>query len=68
MAKETGEFDIACAQHCGVHHYKMKGQITVLPPDEYDAWFIEASENAKVGHDADDASGHWGWDWEANRR
>jgi len=25
QAKETGEFDIGCAQHCGTNHYKMKG-------------------------------------------
>ena len=24
QAQETGDFDIGCAQHCGVNHYKMK--------------------------------------------
>ncbi len=65
---ETGDFDVACAQHCGIHHYKMKGQISVLDPADYDAWYIEASENAKVSYDPNDAPAHWAWDWEANRR
>ena len=30
QAKETGEYEIGCAQHCGANHYKMKGMLTVL--------------------------------------
>ena len=55
MAKETGHFEVACAQHCGIHHYKMKGDIRVLTPEDYDAWYLEAAENAKVKFDPDDA-------------
>lgn len=68
MAKETGVFDVACAQHCGVHHYKMKGQISVLSVEDFDAWYHQASENAVASFDPNDAAGHWGWDWEKNRR
>ena len=28
-AKKTGVFDIACAQHCGLGHYRMRGTMTV---------------------------------------
>ena len=35
QAKETGEFEIVCAQHCGTNHYKMRGTLTVLPRAEY---------------------------------
>ena len=42
QAKQTGEFEIACAQHCGVAHYKMKGLLTVLSPEAYAAWAAEA--------------------------
>src|SRR5216684_5344019 len=38
QAKELGEYDIGCAQHCGTHHYKMKAQLTVLPVDQYNQW------------------------------
>lgn len=65
QAKETGSFEIACAQHCGVHHYLMKGVLHVLPRDEYEAWLAEAGENAKRAHDPDDADAQWGWPWEA---
>ncbi len=64
IAKDTGEFDIACAQHCGVHHYKMKGQLTIYEPEEYQAWLGEAQANALVAYDAADTMAHWGWPWD----
>jgi cytochrome c oxidase subunit 2 len=35
---ETGRWDIACAQLCGLAHFRMKGIYTILTPDAYDAW------------------------------
>jgi len=63
-AKETGVFDIACAQHCGVAHYKMRGQLTVLPPDGYTAWLEQSSQVARRGYDPQDKPGNWAWNWE----
>jgi cytochrome c oxidase subunit 2 len=63
-AKELGQFDIACAQHCGVSHYKMRGQLTVLPPDGFAAWLEQSSQLARRGYDPDDNGGHWAWSWE----
>jgi len=34
----SGEYEIACAQLCGVGHYKMKGYVTVEPADDVEAW------------------------------
>jgi cytochrome c oxidase subunit 2 len=68
QAKETGEFDIACAQHCGVHHYKMRGQLTVLSDKDYQAWTAQAAALARSAYDQGDAAGHWGWDWERGHR
>ena len=68
QAKETGEFDIACAQHCGVNHYKMKGKLTVLPRADFDRWAAEASANSARGYDPDDADAHWGWNWAEHSR
>lgn len=42
-AKKTGKYDIVCAELCGWGHYKMKGQITIQPREEYDAWLAEQS-------------------------
>jgi cytochrome c oxidase subunit 2 len=63
QAKETGEFDIGCAQHCGVNHYKMKGRLTVLTPEQYAEWAADASQRSARGYDAKDTAAHWGWDW-----
>lgn len=63
-AKEAGEFEIACAQHCGVHHYKMRGLLTIYEPQRYRAWLGEAQANARVAYDAADLLGHWGWRWD----
>ena len=68
QAKETGEFDIACAQHCGVNHYKMKGKLTVLPRADFERWASQASANSARGYDPDDAEAHWGWDWAEHSR
>lgn len=64
QAKETGEFDIACAQHCGVHHYKMRGQLTVLSDATYRTWLAQAAVLSRNAFDAGDKAAHWGWDWE----
>jgi cytochrome c oxidase subunit II len=63
QAKETGEFDIACAQHCGANHYQMKGMLTVLPKEEYKAWAALRSEDSKRIFDEADIEAHWGWAW-----
>jgi cytochrome c oxidase subunit II len=61
--KEIGEYDIGCAQHCGVNHYKMKGLLTVLSRKDYEMWTNEASQNSARLWDPDDSIAHWGWDW-----
>ncbi|HZH03851.1 MAG TPA: cytochrome C oxidase subunit II [Myxococcaceae bacterium] len=63
QAKETGRFEVACSQHCGAYHYKMRAQLTVLSRGEYRAWARVASDSARRGYDPDDASAHWGWAW-----
>jgi len=35
-AKETGNYDIVCAELCGWGHYKMKGRVTFLPREKYE--------------------------------
>lgn len=34
-------FEIACAQLCGLGHYRMRGFLNVLEPEAFDAWFEE---------------------------
>jgi cytochrome c oxidase subunit 2 len=62
-AKDTGEFQIVCAQHCGTNHYKMKGVITVLSKEDYARWADQASKVAVRAYDENDEAAHWGWEW-----
>ncbi len=62
-AREEGEYEIACAQHCGPNHYKMRGVLTVLSKERYEAWLETAAALARVGYDPEDAEAHWGWEW-----
>lgn len=34
----TGEFEISCAQLCGLSHYRMRGYVTVETQSEVDSW------------------------------
>lgn len=40
-ATGAGDFEIACAQLCGLGHYRMKGYFVVETKDKFDTWFAE---------------------------
>ena len=49
---EARNFEIACAQLCGITHYRMRGYVTVFEEVEYDAWLAERiAENEEVFDD-----------------
>ena len=35
---KTGNFEIACAQLCGLGHYRMKGYLIIQTQEEFDEW------------------------------
>jgi len=35
---EVGEYEIACAELCGLGHYKMHGMVHVVSQDDFDKW------------------------------
>jgi len=35
--KASGDFELACAELCGLGHYKMRGEVHVVPPAELEA-------------------------------
>ena len=43
-ALKTGEYEIACAELCGLQHYKMKGFLMVMSDQEFEAWLKERAE------------------------
>tara|TARA_B100000749_G_scaffold95734_1_gene73142 strand:+ start:50 stop:892 length:843 start_codon:yes stop_codon:yes gene_type:complete len=57
-AREGKGFEIACAQLCGLGHYRMKGFLTVHENEGYAAWLDEEAEYLEEEDDDDD----WGDD------
>lgn len=37
-ATKIGEFEIACAELCGMQHYKMRGRLLVMTQADFDQW------------------------------
>jgi cytochrome c oxidase subunit 2 len=66
QATETGEFEIGCAQHCGVNHYLMKGILTVMDKADYKQWAAEMSRDGAARFDETNPQLQWGWPWEKN--
>jgi len=56
-ALRTGNFEIACAELCGLGHYRMRGMLFVKTPAEFDDWL-------KGKYEANVSPPDWGWDWE----
>jgi cytochrome c oxidase subunit II len=44
VPKAAGDYDIACAEHCGLGHYRMRGQLHVVPAADFDAAVAQAIE------------------------
>jgi cytochrome c oxidase subunit 2 len=40
-ATKTGEFEIACAELCGLGHYRMRAFLTVEEEADFEAWLAE---------------------------
>jgi cytochrome c oxidase subunit 2 len=43
--KESGTYDLVCAELCGWGHYKMKGRLTVEPRSDFEAWLQKLTED-----------------------
>jgi cytochrome c oxidase subunit 2 len=45
----VGSWDIACAELCGLGHYRMKGQVTVATREDFEKWLAEqvSAQNAE---------------------
>jgi cytochrome c oxidase subunit 2 len=65
QAETTGRYEIGCAQHCGVGHYKMRAELIVAPAGEHERWLRRAEVDARLRYDPADAEAHDGWDWES---
>ena len=63
QAREAGRFEIGCAQHCGVNHYKMRGELRTDTPDAFERWLRAAATDSMLRYDPTDTAAHDGWDW-----
>ena len=56
--REGKGLEIACAQLCGLGHYRMKGYVTIHEEEDYQAWLDEQAEYLEEDSGDDD----WGED------
>jgi len=41
---QTGDWEIACSQLCGLGHYRMRGELHVVTADGWNAWMRDEQE------------------------
>lgn len=51
-ATEPGRYPIFCAEYCGLDHSRMRGEVVVLRPDDYDKWLLEQRRGIAKQQDA----------------
>jgi cytochrome c oxidase subunit 2 len=47
-ATEPGQYELGCAELCGMGHYKMRAFVTVHTQEEYDQWLAERATQAQA--------------------
>ena len=50
QATRAGEYPLACAELCGLGHYRMRASLTVHEPEDFEEWL--AAEEGAAGVDA----------------
>jgi cytochrome c oxidase subunit 2 len=48
-ATKTGNWEIVCAELCGLGHYRMKGAVTVHTAEEFNTWQAQQAATAAAG-------------------
>lgn len=43
QATQAGEYEVACAELCGLGHYRMRAFVTVEPQAEFETWLAEVA-------------------------
>ena len=51
-ANELGDFDIACAEYCGLNHSYMYNKVKVMPQQEFSIWLNSAVSDSLVKSDS----------------
>ncbi len=53
-ATKTGQFHLFCAEYCGSEHSYMRGKVTVLEKEEYEAWLRNETPNSTPASNGED--------------
>ena len=53
----AGHYEIACAELCGLGHYRMRGFLVLEPPEAFDAW-LQTQAPAPAAEPAHSQAGH----------
>jgi cytochrome c oxidase subunit II len=64
QVREAGTTEIGCAQHCGVSHYKMRGELIAMPNNDWRSWADRATEDGRLRYDASAVQAADAWDWD----
>jgi cytochrome c oxidase subunit 2 len=43
-AREVGEYDVFCAEYCGLQHSAMLSKVVVMPGGDFDAWLSSSGD------------------------
>ncbi len=47
-ATQVGEYDVMCAEYCGIGHSQMNTKVVVLPKDRFDAWYRSPEDSPQA--------------------
>lgn len=51
-ADRPGRYEIFCAEYCGLSHSLMKGELVVMPAEEFDAWLTAQRQGVAQAADS----------------
>lgn len=57
QAEEVGEFDIACAEYCGLNHSHMYNKVKVIPTNSFADWLNKPENDSSTQTDTSKAAG-----------
>jgi len=53
----AGNYDLFCAEYCGLNHSYMINIVKVMPQEQFDAWYIDTTKQVAAVTDSPTASG-----------
>lgn len=46
--EEIGDYDIACAEYCGLNHSQMYSRVVIIKEDDFQNWLIKVGKDLKA--------------------